>query len=80
MRILKSRSNIMMESSLRMLLITASLIPSALIALGCYAITGNLSTTLTLLVPLISIINLLLTGGIFFLCQDMMNGNAYTAD
>ncbi len=80
LRLLKSRSNIMIESSLRMLLITAALIPSALIALGCYAITGNLSTTLTLLVPLISIINLLLTGGIFFLCRDMMNGNAYTAD
>lgn len=80
LRLLKTRSNLMMESSLRMLIITASLIPSALIALACYALTGNLDTTLGILAPVVVIVNLLLASGIFYLCQGMMNGNAYTAD
>ncbi|WP_314063647.1 putative ABC exporter domain-containing protein [uncultured Vagococcus sp.] len=80
LRLVKSRSNIMLESALRMLVIGASLIPSALITLGFYALTGNINTSLILLVPVITLINLLLTSGIFYLCQGMMNGNAYTAD
>lgn len=80
LRLVKSRSNIMLESALRMLVIGASLIPSALITLGFYALTGNINTSLILLVPVITLINLLLTSGIFYLCQGMMDGNAYTAD
>ena len=74
MRLLKSRTNAMMENLLRMLIILVCAIPSGVLGVLCYFIFRDLN----MIVMAVSIITLVLNFAVSILiivaCQGMMNG------
>lgn len=79
-RLLKSRSNPMMETTVRTGIIFLTMIPSVLVTAIFYLITRDLATTVSALVPIVIGLNLVLAFLITYACKNMMNGNAYLAD
>ena len=73
-RLLKSRTNVMMENLLRMLIILVCAIPSSVLGVLCYFIFRDLN----MIVMVTSIFTLVLNFGVSILimvaCQGMMNG------
>ena len=73
-RLLKSRTNVMMENLLRMLIILVCAIPSSVLGVLCYFIFRDLN----MIVMVTSIVTLVLNFGVSILimvaCQGMMNG------
>lgn len=73
-RLLKSRTNVMMENFLRMLIILVCAIPSSVLGVLCYFIFRDLN----MIVMVTSIFTLVLNFGVSILimvaCQGMMNG------
>lgn len=73
-RLLKSRTNVMMENLLRMLIILVCTIPSSVLGVLCYFIFRDLN----MIVMVTSIFTLVLNFGVSILimvaCQGMMNG------
>lgn len=73
-RLLKSRTNVMMENLLRMLIILVCAIPSSVLGVFCYFIFRDLN----MIVMVTSIFTLVLNFGVSILimvaCQGMMNG------
>ena len=74
MRLLKSRTNALMENLLRMLIILVCVIPSGVLGVLCYFIFRDLN----MIVMAVSIITLVLNFAVSILiiiaCQGMMNG------
>lgn len=75
MRILKSRSNMMVENMLRMLVILLSCIPSIIVLVVLIMSTGTLTvSTMNMITAINLIMNFVISLGILYFCKGMMNG------
>lgn len=80
LRILRSRTNVMMENLLRMLLMMLTAIPSTAV-LFYFLIQNKLTSDLMNIVSLYNlVINFVVSAIILFACRSMMNGNEIMSD
>ncbi|MGM0123034.1 hypothetical protein IGI37_000400 [Enterococcus sp. AZ194] len=80
LRVMKTRSNQMINSTLRMFVTAAVLAPSVGIVYLLYKLNGDLTAAINVLIPVTLLFNFGLSGAILYGCSSMMNGNALQAD
>lgn len=73
-RILKTRSNVMLESLLRMLIILACAVPATIIGFLCYLFFQDLHVTMLVISAGTLVLNFLVSALVIVACQGMMNG------
>lgn len=73
-RLLKSRTNVMMENLLRMLIILVCAIPSGALGVLCYFIFRDLNMIVMVVSIITLVLNFAVSGLIIITCQGMMNG------
>lgn len=73
-RILKSRTNMMAENLLRMLIILLSAVPSTVVGGLIFIFFKDLNLLMTALSVITVVMNFIISGLIIVLCQGMMNG------
>lgn len=73
-RLLKSRTNVMMENLLRMLIILACAIPSSALGVLCYFIFRDLNMIVMVVSVITLVLNFTVSILIIVVCQGMMNG------
>lgn len=75
LRLLKSRSNMMVENMLRMLIIFLCSLPSILVILPIIMATGTLTMQMMNIVTIVNLVaNFVVSFAILFFCKGMMNG------
>lgn len=80
LRIMKSRDNMLVQQFLLLGLSIAFLLPSVCIAAIFFAFTSDLLKLITVIVPIVVVINLVLSCVVFYLCSPMMSYNALNQD
>lgn len=73
-RILKSRTNVMAENMLRMLIVVVSAIPSTLIGVLVFVFMQDMDILMTVMSVTTLIMNFVISVLIIIVCQGMMNG------
>lgn len=73
-RMLKARSNVMLENLLRMLLIVACAVPATVIGVLCYFFFQDLQTAMIVVSVITLAMNFVISALVIVACQGMMNG------
>lgn len=80
-RILKSRSNMMVENLLRMLIILACSLPSAILMIYIVVQQGNFDPNVIAMISYLSLaLNFVVSFSILYFCKGMMNGRELNSD
>ncbi|KAF1297888.1 hypothetical protein BAU15_08260 [Enterococcus sp. JM4C] len=80
LRVMKTRSNQMINSTLRMVVTAVILAPSVGLIYLLYKINSDILGAINVFIPVMLFFNLGLSGAILYACSSMMNGNALQAD